>query len=137
LERAALESERVAAKTILLVDDEMLIQMLGSDVLEDAGYRVIAAHDGVQALKALEPGIDLIVTDVMMPRMDGPKWVSRARTEGYADVPVVFTSAVMQPALEREFSRALFLPKPYRPNDLLAAVERLLDGAGSENQNRG
>ena len=124
----------MAAKTILLVDDETLIQMLASDVLEDAGYRVIEAHDGVQALKALEPGIDLIVTDVMMPRMDGPEWVRQAHGEGYAAVPVVFTSAVMQPSLEREFSHALFLPKPYRPADLLSAVERLLDGPGSESR---
>lgn len=119
-------------KTILLVDDEMLVHMIASEVLEEAGYRVIAAHDGVAALKALDPEVDLIVTDVMMPRMDGPDWVRQARADGAADVPIIFTSAIARPGLVEEFPRAAFLPKPYRPFQLLNLVEQMLQGASGE-----
>ena len=117
----------MAPKTILLVDDEILILMLATDLLEEAGYRIIAAHDGVQALKALDPGIDLIFTDVMMPRMDGPEWVRRAREQGYQDVPVIFTSALARPSIAKEFPRAGFLPKPYEPSRLLEVVAKMFD----------
>ena len=119
----------MAAKTILLVDDEFLIQMLASEVLEEAGYLTIAAHDGLQALTALSTTVDLIVTDVMMPRMDGPDWVRHARERGYTDVPVIFASALARSSIADEFGSAAFLRKPYEPERLLACVAEMLGEA--------
>ena len=114
------------AKTILLVDDEFLIQMLASEVLEQAGYLVIAAHDGLQALNALSSSVDLIVTDVMMPRMDGIECVRKAREQGYTNLPVIFASALARPSIADEFGSAAFLRKPYEPERLLACVAEML-----------
>ena len=116
----------MVAKTILLVDDEFLIQMLAREVLEQAGYMTIAAYDGLQALTALSTAIDLIVTDVMMPRMDGPEWVRHARERGYTEVPVIFASALAPSSIADEFGNAAFLRKPYEPERLLACVAEML-----------
>jgi CheY-like chemotaxis protein len=111
---------------VLLVEDDPSVRMFDGAYLEEEGFVVVVARDGVEALEALTPEIGLIVTDVIMPRLDGREWIARARQDGYADVPVLFNSGRPQPGLASEFAGSAFLPKPYFPEDLVEAVRKLL-----------
>ena len=67
-------------KTILLVDDEVEITDIHQRYLVQAGYQVLVAHDGVEALEIFKrKAIDLIITDIMMPRMDGYDLISEVQ----------------------------------------------------------
>ncbi len=127
----------MTGQLILVVDDEVLIALLASEVLTDAGYRVVVAHDGRAALEILrrEPPA-AVVTDYMMPRLDGLGLALAMRADpALRPVPVVLTSAVAGDVLERHpglfFS---FLQKPYDLARLLAAVSDAVgaprDGGG-------
>lgn len=115
----------MTGELILVVDDEVLIAMLASEVLTDAGYRVALAHDGRMAMEMLRREAPAaVVTDYMMPRMDGLGLALAMRGEAaLRNVPVVLTSALAGDVLERHpglfFS---FLQKPYDLARLLAAV---------------
>ena len=100
--------------------------MFDGAYLEEEGFRVVHACDGAEALDVLSPEVALIITDVVMPRLDGREWIARARKSGYAAVPVLFKSGWPQPGLVSEFAGSLFLQKPYFPEDLAAAVQQLL-----------
>lgn len=80
---------------ILLVDDEAVQRLLIGDILEDQGWNVICAESGVDALEKLaSETIDLIISDVYMPVMDGLKFHSTVRTmPGKQDLPFLFISA--------------------------------------------
>ena len=80
--------------TVLVVEDEPAIREVVADLLEDEGYAVRQAADGLEAIDELEvDGVDLVLSDVRMPRLDGPALARRLRRHGYA-VPVVLMSAV-------------------------------------------
>jgi CheY-like chemotaxis protein len=111
---------------VLLVEDDPSVRMFDGVYLEEEGFAVVVARDGVEALEALTPEIGLIITDVMMPRLDGREWIARARQDGYADVPVLFKSGRPQPGLANEFAGSAFLQKPYFQEDLVEAVQKLL-----------
>ncbi len=86
---------------ILVVDDEEPVVGLLTDVLEDQGYTVIAAHNGRVALQlAQERHPDLVISDVMMPFVDGIELTRRLRAgNGTRDIPVILMSAAMSPDL--------------------------------------
>ena len=78
---------------ILLADDEVRIQKLISGLLEDEGHECVCVEDGTDALEAFEnASFDLVILDVMMPRMDGFATCRELRTRGVT-VPVIFLSA--------------------------------------------
>lgn len=78
---------------ILLADDEVSIQKLISGLLEDEGHECVCVEDGTDALEAFEnASFDLVILDVMMPRMDGFATCRELRTRGVT-VPVIFLSA--------------------------------------------
>lgn len=108
---------------ILLVEDEMLLSLSASLALEDAGYHVTVASDGRQGLEvALQNPPEVIVTDFMMPRMDGLEMIRALRDAGYGG-PVILATAVSEENLpdgSTKYDR--FLPKPYHEEELLAAV---------------
>lgn len=118
-------------KKILVVEDEVVIALAASLTLEEAGFQVIAAADGESGLaKARRDCPDAIVTDFMMPRMDGVAMVRALRNEG-CKVPVVMATAIAEDRLplavdERQHFYAAFLNKPYTDDDLLAIVQRVL-----------
>lgn len=87
--------------TILLVDDEPDLQELYTDVLEVMGYQVIHAHDGLEALeKARQQRPDLVVTDWMMPRLDGVELCQRLlREPGLEGVPIILHSSRRAPRI--------------------------------------
>jgi CheY-like chemotaxis protein len=115
-------------RRILVVDDEPLIlEVLGS-VLVDEGFRVQTAADGQAALEVLAGGLpDLIISDVMMPRLGGLEFLAHVR-ERSLTLPVILFSAVHQRRRphDRDLSdHTVFVTKPFDLEALLAIVERL------------
>ena len=116
---------RPTPPTVLIVDDEDVVRSLMARVLEDQGYRVLRAQDGLVAwdlLQRSQGSIDAVVVDVVMPRMDGLELAARVATLPKAP-PLVMTSAY-------PYNRAVldhpFLPKPFRPEQLVTMVGRIL-----------
>lgn len=93
-------------KTILLAEDEIFIRELYERVLRSAGFNVISAIDGVDALQKLQKGTDLILLDIMMPRMNGIEVLKKLKSDPeFKDIPVVLLTnlgaqKVLQEALE-------------------------------------
>ena len=113
--------------TILVVEDEPLIRDVLEAVLADEGYTVVTAGDGQAALEVLTQGVpDLVLMDVMMPRMDGPAAFRAMREHAHGDgLPVILMSAMAEPAdIDPEITT--FLRKPLDLEQMLALVSRLL-----------
>ncbi len=117
-------------RTILLVDDEAMIRDIGRLVLERAGFRVRTAEDGFAAVEVFrrEPGLfDLVILDVTMPRMSG-RDAYRHLMEFDPTVKVLFSTGYSAEDLVELDGTAGLLGKPYRPHELLAAVQAALAG---------
>ncbi len=124
--------------TVLLVDDETAIRRAGRRMLERYGYRVLLAEDGEAALRELHGAngaVDLVLTDLVMPRMDALGLVEVIRRE-WPGLPVVLSTGYddgrLGPGQVELFSA--FVSKPYTPNEMLQTVREVLDaarGAGS------
>jgi signal transduction histidine kinase len=117
-----------AKKEILLVEDDRAIREAVQEILEDEGYAVSMAENGLAALEGLRAGAipDLIVLDLRMPVMDG--WQFRAAQKGdasIADIPVVAISADGSAKAEAIDAHA-YLRKPLSPEALLDAVSRIM-----------
>ncbi len=119
-----------AGALILLVDDEEVIRDLARSVLEGAGYRVIEARDGSEAVEVFArrgPEIALVVLDYLMPVMSGRDALERIRGVDPA-ARVLFSSGYAEDDLCELAGVRGLLPKPYRPADLLGAVRAVLAG---------
>src|SRR5918998_49628 len=113
--------------SVLVVEDEPVIRELMSILLEDEGYAVHQAVDGLQALEMLEQhGIDLVLSDVKMPRLDGASLVQRLRARG-DPIPVVLMSAVYA---EVDLPGVRFLRKPVNGEHLLDIIAATLAANG-------
>jgi CheY-like chemotaxis protein len=117
--------------TIMIVDDYIPSHRLMSFVLEQHGYTVVTAVNGEQALRRLEQfAVDLVVTDLTMPRMDGIELVRAIRAdERYATLPIIMITA--SPKEQDEVKAAgvgvnAFLTKPFDSDDLVGEIERLM-----------
>lgn len=112
------------APVVLVVDDERPIVDLLEDLLQDQGYVVRRAYDGMTALQQIEREMpDLVVTDVMMPRLDGLTLFNEIRTRAES-LPVILMSAAVTP---RKID-ATFVPKPFDIDTLLDIVDEKLQG---------
>jgi CheY-like chemotaxis protein len=112
--------------TVLVVDDEPDVRAFVHSVLARHGYDVLEAEDGLAAYELVERlagGIQLLVTDVKMPRMDGITLGEKVRT-GYPDIAVLYISAYVSEGPTRARGRR-FLPKPFRPDALVACVRSM------------
>jgi two-component system cell cycle sensor histidine kinase/response regulator CckA len=115
--------------TILLVEDEEAVRAFGSRALRSRGYTVIEAVNGAEALELVleDPArIDLIVSDVVMPEMDGPTLLSELRKRGIA-LDFVFASGYADDAFRKNLPDGVtfgFLPKPYSLKQLVEAVKQ-------------
>jgi two-component system alkaline phosphatase synthesis response regulator PhoP/two-component system response regulator VicR len=119
-------------KKILAVDDERHIVRLVQVNLERAGYQVITAFDGKEALKKVESDKpDLIVLDVMMPHMDGFEVLKHLKSNDTTkDIPVVMLTAKAQDAdVFRGWASGVdcYLTKPFNPLELLTFVKRIFE----------
>ncbi|RMD81685.1 MAG: response regulator [Chloroflexi bacterium] len=117
--------------TIMIVDDYMPSHRLMSFVLEQHGYTVVTAADGEQALRRLEQfAVDLVVTDLTMPRMDGIELVRAIRAdERYAVLPIIMITASPKEQDEVKATGVgvnAFLTKPFDSDDLVGAIDRLM-----------
>ncbi|MFC4169391.1 response regulator transcription factor [Teichococcus aestuarii] len=118
-------------KKILVVEDEIVVAMSMEMVLESEGFAVMLASDGRDGLVLAERETpDLIITDLMMPRMDGMMMIARIREIGSA-TPIALTTWVPEGKVNATSQRSYdaFLPKPFSDSELLAVVRQLLDGA--------
>jgi two-component system, cell cycle sensor histidine kinase and response regulator CckA len=113
---------------VLLVEDEAPVRAFASRALRLRGYTVLEAENAEMALKTLEDPqleIDVFVTDVVMPGMDGPSWVKQALAQR-PNVRVVFVSGYAEDCLSEEQGRipnSVFLAKPFSLSDLAATVQ--------------
>lgn len=115
-------------RVVLLVEDEAPVRAFAARALQLRGFRVLEASSAEEALAILadpEVRVDVFVTDVMMPGMDGPSWVRQA-LDDRPDVRVIFVSGFAEDQVDRACSRipgATFLPKPFSLGDLTALVQ--------------
>ncbi|WP_298270497.1 response regulator, partial [uncultured Bradyrhizobium sp.] len=119
--------------TILLVEDEDGLRSLNARGLRSRGYSVIEAANGVEALEAFEENngkVDLVVSDVVMPEMDGPTLLKEMRSRN-AELKIIFVSGYAEDAFEKslpENQQFAFLPKPFTLTQLVAAVKETMTG---------
>ena len=122
-------------KTILVVDDEPAILDLLTTLLHGEGFRVLSAADGAAALERLgREGVDVVITDGMMPRLGGVALIRAMRERPETrEVPVILVSAALKPLLEG-LGPCRFLPKPFDLNAILATITRALGQSPSRVQ---
>ena len=113
------------ARPILIVDDDPDILAAERQVLAEHGFRVREAHDGAEALRAMDEELPaMIVLDVQMPGIDGPTFARQLR-KGLRHVPLVIVTGVVDPKREADRCNAeAFLRKPFDAEDLLRLVRR-------------
>ena len=121
--------------TVLLVEDEDPVRKFGARALRNKGYRVIEAESGEAALKVIRDAkerIDLLITDVVMPQLDGPALVREVRSIR-ADMKVIFISGYAEDAFRKRLDRESnidFLSKPFNLKQLASKVKDVI-GSGS------
>ena len=122
-------------RTLLVVDDEFGTVEVLVAALEDAGYRVLTAANGRRGLERLEENKpDLIISDFMMPLMDGAAMVAAIRANpSFRDIPVIMMSAAPESALRKHLDGYhAFLRKPFRITALLEAVRSVFEGSSKQ-----
>ena len=125
---------------ILIVDDQQEMRELLCEVLSEKGYAVAAAGDGEEALELAKEHagtIDLMISDVVMPTMDGPTMLIEAR-EYLADARIVFISGYAKEEFSDVLSRETevsFLPKPFSLAELATKVKQELAKKSGEEKN--
>lgn len=114
-------------KHILIIDDELDIAESLATVLESEGYTTEVASSGPLAFQALEKRVpDLIILDVMMPKLKGPDVVRVIREEKNISAPVILISASHEPKPINEKQWSLFMRKPFDLDEMLDKIEELL-----------
>ncbi|MFV1873225.1 MAG: response regulator [Oleiphilus sp.] len=118
--------------TILAVDDSTSIRQMVSFTLKTAGHDVIEAADGVEALdKAKQSQIDLVISDVNMPKMDGIELVKQLRAlPSYKFTPILMLTTESGSDKKKEGRSAGatgWLVKPFNPDQLLATIYKVID----------
>ena len=127
--KSAVTSDATGHGTILLVEDEDAVRAFGARALTSRGYTVLEASSGAEGLEiATEPGqaIDLIVSDVVMPEMDGPTMFAELRKRGI-NVKIIFVSGYADEAFKRNLPEGAeygFLPKPFSLKGLVEEVKK-------------
>ena len=122
--------------TILIVEDEDLLREGVQEFLEMHDFTVVGAGDGVEALQWLqETHIDLVVTDLVMPKLDGVDFVAKLR-QNHPNLPVIVVSGSSNSVIARYGLKSIeipganaSIPKPFRSADLLAKIKELLGSA--------
>ena len=121
----------MSAKRILIVDDEQDLVAMVKMRLEASGYETLEAYDGQDALKkAQEEKPDLIVLDLMLPKMDGYKVCRMLKfDEKYRHIPIIMFTARVQDSdkqMGMEVGADAYITKPFEPQILLSKIEELL-----------
>ncbi len=131
--KAVAKKELWGSGHILLVEDEDMVRAVAERALTRQGYTVVTASDGeegLQHIEALGEGeeiFDMIVSDVVMPNMDGPAMAKEVRTQ-YPDMPILFMSGYAEEQLRKsiDLDNVAFLPKPFSVAQIAEAVGEVL-----------
>jgi two-component system cell cycle sensor histidine kinase/response regulator CckA len=123
------EEELWGTGTVLLVEDEPMVRAVAERALTRHGYTVITATNGEEALDVLDRGeeIALLISDVVMPAMDGPTMVREAR-KTRPELPILFMSGYAEEQLRKsiDLDNVAFLPKPFSVQELAEAARRAI-----------
>ncbi len=120
------------SKHILIVDDSKTVRNLVAFILKKEGFKVTMAEDGIDGLEKLYSAdkVDLIISDVNMPRMDGFKFIRSVREQdAYRDLPIIVLSTEGQ---EKDIQQGislganLYMVKPAQPDKMLKNIKMLL-----------
>ncbi len=126
------ENELWGSGTILLVEDEHMVRTVTERALTRHGYKVLSASNGEDALELLagDEKVDLLISDVVMPVMDGPTLVRAARRD-YPELPILFMSGYAEEQLRKsiDIDNVAFLPKPFSMLELAETVRAVLEAA--------
>jgi two-component system chemotaxis response regulator CheY len=122
---------RPMGKIIMTVDDSASVRQMVSFTLRDAGYQVIEAVDGKDALSKLNGStVNMVITDLNMPNMDGIELIRKLRaTPSCKFVPIVMLTTESQPEKKQEGKSAGatgWIVKPFKPDQLLAVIKKVL-----------
>ncbi|WP_333656084.1 response regulator [Dissulfurispira sp.] len=117
------------SKTVLIVDDSASMRQLVSFALRDAGYDVIDAINGKDAMRKLNgTKIEMVITDLNMPEMDGIEFIKQVRNNpGYKFTPIVMLTTESQEAKKQEGKQAGasgWIVKPFTPEQLIDIVKK-------------
>ena len=123
--------QHLEPETILVVDDEQSLREICQDTLEDAGYTVLHAKQGLEAMQVLHDdtaGVDLVVSDLRMPELNGMELLQRIRQEQIdVDFLIMTGYGTIETAVESmKLGAADYLPKPFNISHLLLKVEKVL-----------
>ncbi len=118
-------------KTILFVDDSASIRALVKMILEEAGYNVLMSEDGQDAMKFFDSRIiDLVITDLHMPRMNGIELIKEVRKiKNYRFVPILFLTTETKSELKQEAKAAGatgWITKPFDKNKFLLVIKKVI-----------
>jgi two-component system chemotaxis response regulator CheY len=117
------------AKKLMVVDDNELIRGMAALILKKAGYTVVEAANGLDALNKLDGSeVDMVITDLRMPLMDGLEFINQLRTvPAYRYLPIAVMSADFQECMRGEVEKAGvsdWISKPFLRHQLIDAVDR-------------
>ena len=137
-ERKKDENVLHGTETILVIEDEDSLRNLAKRILEKSGYKVITASDGEQGFhifKKNKEHIDLIITDILMPELNGIDMIDKIK-KSYPNLPVIFMSGYTENALLQYNLKELqskFIPKPFTPQMLAKKVSEILEISNKKN----
>jgi CheY-like chemotaxis protein len=122
-------------EVVLVVEDDERVRHLSVDALRELGYTVVQASDANQALAILtiQPKVDLLFTDIVMPDMNGRRLADKAR-ETWPDLRVLYTTGYTRNAIVHNGmldANVAFLPKPFTLEQLSVKVRQVIDGQGA------
>ncbi|MFD1332405.1 cell cycle histidine kinase CckA [Methylopila musalis] len=130
---AAAPQDMTGRGTVLLVEDEDAVRAFGARALASRGYTVLEARSGVEALEQMESHgaeVELVVSDVVMPEMDGPSLLRELRKK-QPDLKIIFVSGYAEDAFKKNLPEGetfAFLPKPFTLKQLVQAVKETMGG---------
>ncbi len=117
-------------KTIMTVDDSASVRQMVCLSLKNAGYSVIEASDGKDALGKLSGPVDMVITDLNMPNMDGIELIKSIRRQAsYKFIPIIMLTTESQAGKKQEGKAAGatgWIVKPFKPEQLLGVVKKVL-----------
>lgn len=118
------------AKRIMTVDDSASVRQMVAFTLKNAGYDVLEASDGQDALAKLGGPVDMVITDLNMPNMDGITLIKNIRANAsYKFIPIIMLTTESQAGKKQEGKDAGatgWIVKPFKPEQLLAVVQKVL-----------
>lgn len=126
-----LSLREAGSRTVLVIDDEPMVRVLVGRLLEEWGFKAVEADNGktgLQLARELNGALCMVITDLVMPQMDGYEF-AKAFLQLYPGVPILFMTGKCPSSLAGDFSsqREQLLFKPFDPDTFLDAVARLLE----------